>query len=181
VKAVLKPLCSDVEFAEIIGLSDRHVRRLAREGVLIASGKGVFDTVKSIRAYIAYKAVGDGEGGSDEYEKARTRLTLAKAEKAEAETEMFQGKLVDTDTVIAIWSERIGKTTTKLLAIPTKLAGTLGSEPNIAMRQQMMEIEITNALNEAAAIDQTELIFKSLERYRKSAGAPAQENAEPVE
>lgn len=180
-KAVLKPLCSDVELAEVIGLSDRHVRRLAKEGVLVMTGKGVFDTVKSIRAFIEYKANGEGSGGSDEYEQARTRLTLAKAQKAEAETELFQGKLADTDALIALWADRWGKSATKLLAIPNKLAGPLGSETNIAKRQQMLENEITTALNESAAIDQKELIIASLARYGKSPGEAAETEAESME
>jgi len=180
-KAVLKPLCSDIELAELLGLSDRHVRRLAKEGVLVTAGKGVFDTLKSLRAYIEFKSNGASGGSSDEHEKAKTRLTLAKASKAEAETEMFQGKLADVDALLALWADRWGRTSTKLLSIPTALAGPLGSEPNIAKRQQMMENEITIALNESAAIDQTELISASLARYGKNAGTPAEEDAEPME
>lgn len=178
--AVLKPLCTDKELGEVLGLSDRHVRRLTADGVFAKIGaKNAYNTVGSIQAYIEFKSA--NAKGSDEYEQARTRLTLAKAKKAEAETEMFQGKLVDTEAAVLLWSDRIQKLTTKALAIPVKLAGPIGAEPNIAMRQQMMETEIINALNEAAAIDQTELIAKSLEKYGQSARSATEEDTEPVE
>lgn len=175
--AVLKPLCTATELAELIGLSVQRVNQLVAEGVLVRAGKGVFDTIKALRAYIAYKVHDAEDSGSEEYKKARTRLMVAKASKAEAETDLFQGKLADTDVVLELWADRWGKTATKLLAVPTKLAGPLGSEPNIAVRQQMLETEITNALNESAAIDQSEIIAKGLERYGKTATEP-QEQAE---
>lgn len=52
---------------------------------------------------------------------AKTRLTEAKARKAEIELAVLEGRKVDREDVNRRWSEQAGRIKTKILAIPSRV------------------------------------------------------------
>ena len=83
---------------------------------------------------------------------AKTRLTEAKARKAEIELAVLEGKTVDRDDVNRRWSEQAGRIKTKILAIPSRMTpqfSALGVESERV--NELMKDVITEILEELAS------------------------------
>lgn len=91
------------ELALVLGLSKRHVDRMAAEGLLPLTGKARFKLAEAVAAYMDSRLTGDPE--------AAARLIAARADKERAlaslrqqEVRIQEGRLLDADEVRATWS-----------------------------------------------------------------------------
>ena len=68
------------ELAAVLGLSDRRINQLAREGILPRTSRGQYPLADAVQAYIRYLGESAASGKVSDYNRERIRLTRAKAE-----------------------------------------------------------------------------------------------------
>ena len=79
---------------------------------------------------------------------ARARLTASRAAVADMQRRKLEGSLVPIDEVEALWAHQVTMARTRLLAIPAKVAVSLGMAQNAMQRQEIVRREIYAALDE---------------------------------
>jgi phage terminase Nu1 subunit (DNA packaging protein) len=79
---------------------------------------------------------------------ARARLTGDKARIVELQRKRLEGSLVAADEVEAVWAHQVAVVRTRLLAIPAKIAVSLGMATTAMERQDIVRREIHAALDE---------------------------------
>lgn len=144
------------EIAKILMVTDRRIQQLAKEGYIPKTGHGKYELVSAIQGYIAYlksqleEVDLDGEYGdlTDSDGKHKTRLTKARADKAEIELAEIKGELARTDVILDIVAEEYATVRTNLQGVSSKCANKLLHQDNIAVITDIIEKEIYNALRD---------------------------------
>jgi phage terminase Nu1 subunit (DNA packaging protein) len=132
--------------AELLGRTPRRVQQLADEGIIEkadhgeynllfqgpggnGSSQGVKDVARgeyklaeSIRNFVEYLKKGDGGEEASTLAGERARLTKHQADMAEMESKEKEGTLINVETAMRMWGERIAGARSNLLAIPTKVS-----------------------------------------------------------
>ena len=147
---------TEKELSEYLGLSDRRVRQLATQGVVIKSRRGRYDLKASVQGYINQLKQGGGEGLEKikvakeaeqlKHEQAKRRLTELKVQKAER-------KLHAQEDVEYLWNSAAVSVKSRLTAIPTKIAPSLVGIEDRKEIQAILKREVDDALNELANYD----------------------------
>ena len=86
-----------------------------------------------------------------DYNAARARKMEADAEMAELELRRAKQELVPSDDVKAAWTDVLANMKAKMLALPTICAPMCAVETEIAVIQNILEGQITEALDELSA------------------------------
>jgi hypothetical protein len=102
--------------SEAFGISERHVRRLIKLGILPKTD----DPKKITLAYVLYLRGSKGEK-SDLIEE-RTRLTRAQANQKEWDLKISQGEYLPVDSAMALWGQVVQSIRSLILAFPSRLA-----------------------------------------------------------
>lgn len=89
------------ELAELLGLSERHLRRLDDAGVITKAGRGRYAR-SSVRTYCDYLRKQDGAGELDERQES-ARLKQSQRLLNEMKLKQLDGSLVDLESVNALW------------------------------------------------------------------------------
>tara|TARA_Y100001970_G_scaffold68283_1_gene86977 strand:- start:16340 stop:16879 length:540 start_codon:yes stop_codon:yes gene_type:complete len=139
--------------AKLLDLTERHVRRLVQEGVLIRDeGKRGRYPITNVTLYIRYlreRAFGQQSGETDLHGE-KLRLAKAQADRTEMEVEMLKESVIKADEVVDKWSELIGNCRAKLLNTPAKIAHLVIAAEDYATAEEIIRTEIHEALNELA-------------------------------
>ena len=165
---------SAIDLAFWLGVSDRRVRQLVEEKVVVQVSRGVYDIPASVQRYIERLKITAETQGSKELLKERTLLTREKRRQAEIQTAALEGRMLPADMVQAFWADMVQSANTKLDAIPTALAGPLASETNPVKVQQLLGDALGTARNELANYDAEKFVDKYIAKY----GAELRETAE---
>ena len=114
--------------ANLLGLTDRHVQTLTRQGVLKLVRKGRYHRGDSVRAYCAdLRRKASGRGSSaPEYTAAKTRAAQAQADKLELANAAARRELLPAGEVEREWAGMIHAARAELLAVPSRIAARLG-------------------------------------------------------
>ena len=134
------------EAALLLNLPERTLRHMAENGVLPKAAKGEYILGDVTEAYWKHVL------GSEGLEAEQTRLTKAKADKAEIELAELKGEMHSYTDVESAWTEDVMNAKTRLLAIPTKLAPELVGK-SVQEIQAALKKEIYEALYELAGYD----------------------------
>jgi phage terminase Nu1 subunit (DNA packaging protein) len=137
------------KLAALLDLTERRVQQLAKEGVLPKAGRGRYDPVVCIHAYIRYlrARADDGETSlTDE----RTKLTKIKREKAETELSIIREEFIHREKAREAWGRVIMAVRSRLLSIPTKSAPLLANVKSKTKCKKIVEEMIHEALCELA-------------------------------
>ena len=148
-----------VELAEYLGLSDRRVRQLHKEGVVHKTQRGTYDLKKSVLGYI--NQLRNTQTSNDEtLEKLRIgseaeKLSHEKLKKRKTELSVLQmeRKLHAQEDVEFFWNTMAMAVKSRLLAIPVKLSPVLVGMEDRREVQSILKREIGDALNEIAEYD----------------------------
>ena len=140
-------------FAEIIGVSDRRVRQLGEEGILIRAAKGRYKLAESIKNYIlTLKVANDSNNIID---KSEIDLETEKALKervnrhiAELKLAKMKGEAHSSEDVERVMTDMLTSFKTHLLNIPSKLAPILVSRNDISFIKNILNKEVLSVLNE---------------------------------
>jgi len=146
------------EICKIIGIKERRYYQLAQENEVPVPEKGKVNTVDAIQSYIAYlKKVAQGQGSlslADE----RARLTKIQADMKELQLKKEQGELIEAEVALKLFTEVIQKMSSKLSAIPLKVAPLIIGCKTITEAKEILE----NLIEEVKAELKNPKIYKSL-------------------
>lgn len=139
--------------ATVLDMTDRNVRKLRAKGIIREAKPGLYELIPTVNAYVDYLR-GDNKDG-DSYTRQRARLTAAKADYAELETNRRKGELHETAEIEQAMSVLATNLRTRLLSLPTKLAPTLAQTAgDEAAIYGILRAELEAALEEMSHYDQ---------------------------
>ena len=148
-----------VELAEYLGLSDRRIRQLEKEGIVIKSQRGRYDLKGSVLGYI--NSLRQQEKKMDasleklKISKEATSLQheQLKKRKTELQVRELEKKLHRAEDVEYFWNTMVIAVKSRLTAIPVKCAPILVGIEDRKEIQAILKREVTDALNEIADYD----------------------------
>ena len=137
---------------KLLDLTPRRVQQLTNESVIIKSGHGKYDLVRSVRGYIAYlrtksiRLESSGDGAIDgAAEKAR--LDKARADLAELDLAVKEGRLVPSEQIEEAWGSIATAIRTRLLSIPSSVVPRINSKMTTVQIESVIREQIDDALN----------------------------------
>lgn len=146
-----------VAVAKMFGVTDRRIRQFVEEGVIDRIGHGRFDLTDTVFRYVTHlRMSNDNLDSSDvteslEYEKYLHEK--AKREKAEIELSHIKGRMHSSGEVEKVMNNMLASFRAKMLALPTKVAPSLIARDDISQIEQMIEVQVHEALAELANYD----------------------------
>lgn len=114
-------LCTDKVVADWLALTQKRVRQLRDEGVLIEKSPGLYDLRASVLRYVNYIRTGNRADLNGE----RALLTKAKREAADMENEVRRGNLHKTEDIEKGLAAMCLNIRGRLSTLPAKLSGEL--------------------------------------------------------
>ena len=116
--------------ARLLGIGDRRVQQLEREGVLEKGGRGRWPLVRSVKAYIASleaRIPGPAtKAGSVDIKRENARLLKARADREEVAAARELGAVVDAGDVERAWTTLATEVSSTLMnAVPGRAAARL--------------------------------------------------------
>lgn len=179
--------------SKLFSITDIRVQQLAKMGVVVKVAHGRYDLWQSIRGYIKYlqertKGLNTGMGSGDEsdpdsYQRHRSRLYRARADKEEVQAAILKGKAHDGEIIEKVWGDMIANAKTRILAIPTKAAGKVQSVLPLPQVEAILREPCIEALNQLAAYDPARLVAEFVAQHKDDTPphAPEDEDEEPEE
>jgi len=157
VSANANKLCSAAGLAEILGVTDRRVRQLVRDGILKSAQSRLngmhFRLAESVQRFAKYKCdlVSEKlEASNGEYDRARAKRMAAMAAMAELELKAKQGFYFRRDDIDFHLTHMITACKQRLLAIPSRVMHRLLGLTNAREANQIVDDEIRLALTEVS-------------------------------
>ena len=174
-------VCSAPVLGKVLGLTDRHVRELTRDGVLRCARtklKGMrFRLDENVQRYQQHqRKVQEQAKGNGEYERERTRRMRALATKEELGVSLLRGELHKSEDVLFVLTQRITSARSHLLAIPSRLASRLVGEIDQRNIYDLLQTEIELALRGVSQLRQVDFERASNASRLKAAQADAEDN-----
>ena len=150
---------TEVELADMLGVSQRRVRQLAVDGVAVKTRAGRYDLKLSVQNYIRNIKDKDktSNQGIDKIKAAREAEGLMtdrlKKKKIELQERKMENQLHEAEDVKMIWNTMIVAAKSRITSIPTKTAPKLVGLENIKEVESILSREVKEALNEIAEYD----------------------------
>jgi len=149
------------QISTVLNMTPQMVNRHVKLHGMPRVSRGEYEIVKCVHWYIAYKdrQIQDARKGTETEAQARQRLVIAEANLRELEYAKARGKVVDVEVAKGLWAKLVLAFRAKVLLIPTKMPALIvsGQSPNEV--RELLEKEVTEALNELsrANIDTSDL------------------------
>ncbi|MDU4597476.1 MAG: hypothetical protein E6Y49_05880 [Clostridium sporogenes] len=139
--------------ADIFGLTDRRVRQLAEEGIIVKIKRGRYDLSSSVRNYIIHLKTNSDlkEDKTDkeiDYDMEHALLERVKREKVELELAAMRGQMHHSEDVERVMNDMLSNFRSKLLALPTKASPMLIARDDIGSIQEILHNQILEVLQE---------------------------------
>lgn len=109
--------------AQWLCLTERRVRQLRGEGVIVEARPGLYELQPTVARYITYI----GGAGKETLTNERMKLTRAKREAAELENELRKGEVHRTEDIERGIKSMFLNIRSRFLALPAKLSPTLAT------------------------------------------------------
>lgn len=132
------------KLAELLGLSEREVRRLAEDGILKKIDVGIYDLNGSIKGYVNY--VKDKNSNIDE------GLKDAKKRKLEIEIKKMEEELIPIAEVEEFQGQLITTIRSKLLSLPKRLMADLKNIDDPVEREEIIKKSIYIILEDLSEV-----------------------------
>lgn len=139
---------------KIIGVSDRRIRQLAKENIIIRAAKGRYKLMDSITNYILTLKVqmeannAESVDGEIDLEEEKAIHERVKRHISELKLQTMRGELHKSEDVERVMMDMLASIRAKLLSMPTKLAPMLVSRSEIDFVRNTINREVMEALNE---------------------------------
>lgn len=139
---------------KILQLSDRRIRQLAEENIIIRAAKGRYKLMESISNYILTLKVSIEAGNSQipdgeiNLEEEKAMHERVKRQISELKLLTMQGELHKSEDVERVMTDMLVSIKTKLLSMPAKLAPILVSRSDIDFVKRTINSEVLEILNE---------------------------------
>jgi hypothetical protein len=152
------------DVAALLHLDPRSVVRAVKNGIIQQSRRGYFVLAEVIPAYIDHlrdRIVNNPDEAA--LRAAKLRKALSDAERSELELALFKNQLHTSESVLFVWSARIGASRKRLLAVATRLAPHLVGETDQKKIYNHIYSEITAALEDVAGLTQKDFAKQNRE------------------
>ena len=153
------------ELGKLLGITDRHVRRLAGENVLKKNGQGKYYFLENIRAYIDYvSAMNDAPMDLKEkkleveIKKGQKDIELRDLKIREITNELHPAKVIEQ-----VMTNMLANVKGRLMSMPNKIAPMVLGIENIGEIQEMIDTELRAILLEISEYDSE--MFRTNEKY----------------
>lgn len=162
-----KWLLHQKDLATVLGLSPRRIRQLTEMGELERDTKTEYDLGKSVQAYISYRCdlnketEGNPKNG---LEQERMLLTRTQRMLAESKLQIIRGEVHRSEDVEAVMNDMLMRFKGKLLSLPMKLAPLVVGIDDLNKLQDIIEVQMLEALAELSEYDAYEFYEKSKNR-----------------
>ena len=118
--------------SEIIGVSDRRIRQLAEEGILVKASQGRYKLLDSMKGYILNlkvaldsKMPSNLDDGEVDLYQEKALHERVKRHITELKLHLMEGKVHQSEDVEAVMTDMLLNIKTKLLSLPSKLTPLL--------------------------------------------------------
>ncbi len=139
---------------DIIGVSDRRIRGLAEEGVLVRAAKGRYKLIESLKNYILMLRIANGGDvqASDmenlDLDTEKAKHEVIKIQMSELKLRLMEGSVHKSEDVRAVMSDMLVTFRSRLMNHPAKTAPILANMYDTGQIQAYLEREMQEALRE---------------------------------
>lgn len=140
--------------ADIIGVTDRRVRGLAEEGILVRAAKGRYKMVESLKNYILALKIAKNsdmqmpDSKTLDLDEEKAKHEVIKIQMSELKLRVMEGKLHKSEDVRAVMSDILVAFRSRLTNHPAKTAPVLAGMYDPGEIQTYLEKEMEDALKE---------------------------------
>nr|DAN75915.1 MAG TPA: Protein of unknown function (DUF1441) [Caudoviricetes sp.]DAQ44951.1 MAG TPA: Protein of unknown function (DUF1441) [Caudoviricetes sp.]DAU66791.1 MAG TPA: Protein of unknown function (DUF1441) [Caudoviricetes sp.]DAU73194.1 MAG TPA: Protein of unknown function (DUF1441) [Caudoviricetes sp.]DAY25834.1 MAG TPA: Protein of unknown function (DUF1441) [Caudoviricetes sp.] len=148
------------ELAEILGISERQIQRLAKENVIQKNDKGKYLFYKSVRSYIDYLRELEGTPQQLQEEKLKNEIDYLKTRdrKENIKIKILEADLHEANDVKRVMNNIIAGFKGQLQTIPYKLAPLIIGVENLGELQEIISDNINSILKELSEYDRNKFI-----------------------
>lgn len=145
----------------IFGVTDRRVRQMAEEGIIVRAAKGRYNLVESLKNYIlslklaAEGATADSPDGEIDFDEEKALHERVKRHISELKLQTMKGELHKAEDVERVMSDMLAAFKTRVMNIPSKVAPVLEDRDAAYIKERLMG-EVIEALNELKDYDPKE-------------------------
>lgn len=153
--------------AQWLDVTDRHVRQLRKQGVLVEARPGLYDLKDCVHRYIEYLKRDGTPKENVDYNTERAKLTKAKREKEELELELQRREVIKAADVERVMTAMLLRFRQKIRNIPVQ------QSPGLAVETNQMEVFmiLKQATDEALEeLSDFESLFSEMEETRDDGG-----------
>jgi len=140
----VRPGHAATTIAKLLGISQRRLEQLAKEGTAIRVARGRYDLAKTVKNYIAYLKSQVPERGSKRYDD-ETAILATRREMAEIELGERRGDLLARGAIEEIFVEALVMMTQRFDGLGGRLAMDLAGESNPAKIRRLISDEVSAA------------------------------------
>lgn len=133
--------------SHFLGLSERRIRQLRDEEILLETRPGLYPLPESIQRYIRYLKEEAG-GKALDYNQERAKLMKAKQRREEYELRRMEGDLHDSGEIRGALEQALGNFKSRLSAIPARLAPVLAKKTDPDEIFRLIKQQTDEALEE---------------------------------
>ena len=138
------------ELAELVGLTDRHIRRIDNgmepgEKLLVKAEDGKFDAAMFVQRYLAMK-IKEVTDGMEDLDAVKARHEIVKTEKTQLEVAKMRGELLDYRDVRKAWGDIANSVMNAMMNIPGQIAPVIRGMESVEMIAGILDGEIRRAL-----------------------------------
>lgn len=137
----------------IFGVTDRRIRQMAEEGIIVRAAKGRYNLVDSLKNYILSLKLAvdsndsDNPDGELNFEEEKALHERVKRHISEMKLQTMKGELHKADDVRNVMTDMLSSFKTRMMNIPAKVAPVL-EDRDAGYIKERLTSEVTEALNE---------------------------------
>ena len=142
----------------IFGVTDRRIRQMAEEGIIVRAAKGRYNLVESLKNYIlslklaAEGATMEGPDGKIDIDEEKALHERVKRHISELKLQTMKGELHKAEDVERVMSDMLAAFKTRVMNIPSKVAPILEDRDAGYIKDRLTN-EVVEALNELKDYD----------------------------
>lgn len=143
---------------EMFGVTDRRIRQMAEEGIVIRASKGRYKLVDSTKSYLlTLKLAAEGVGveladGEIDFDEEKALHERVKRHISELKLQIMKGEVHKAEDVETVMMDMLVAFKTKIMGIPSKAAPILENRDAAFIKDRLTK-EVTEALNELKDYD----------------------------
>lgn len=137
----------------IFGVTDRRIRQMAEEEIIVRAAKGRYNLVDSLKNYILSLKLAvdsndsDNPDGELNFEEEKALHERVKRHISEMKLQTMKGELHKADDVRHVMTDMLSSFKTRMMNIPAKVAPVL-EDRDAGYIKERLTSEVTEALNE---------------------------------
>lgn len=137
----------------IFGVTDRRIRQMAEEGIIVRAAKGRYNLVDSLKNHILSLKLAvdsndsDNPDGELNFEEEKALHERVKRHISEMKLQTMKGELHKADDVRHVMTDMLSSFKTRMMNIPAKVAPVL-EDRDAGYIKERLTSEVTEALNE---------------------------------